>query len=214
MNRKISLILMTIVALLSLITVGFASWIITDSDLAESSGMIVVDDVIKVNNYITCDTDIKKFKFFKTGFVNEDGTINNIGTIEASLNINIYNCKSKFKDSHTLEIDLSLESENLNVFLESENLVITVTIMNGSTPIKTSSFDNDENTVLLTIFDIEDFHNLPDKLTLNVVYTFEIRDTDVMSGKDYFSKTVYPILIRNSFNFVLSAKLTGKVGTN
>ena len=32
-----------------------------------------------------------------------------------------------------------------------------------------------------------------------------------MENNEYFTTTVYPILIRESFNFALSAKLTGKV---
>ena len=57
-------------------------------------------------------------------------------------------------------------------------------------------------------------------ITLKVVYTFTVINTvdtpytEYYKGApyaNYFASTIYPVLLRENFNFVLSAKLTGKV---
>ena len=112
---------------------GFASWTVTDDFSITASGMIVVDDVMKVNDYITCSSDVKKFGFFKTGFVDETGKVSNVGTIETTLTVNIANCKKKFPECNTLEIDLSLESTNIGIFNSEGNSTISIKTKRNST---------------------------------------------------------------------------------
>ena len=193
-----------LLSLISLVSVGFASWTVTDDFSTTASGMIVVDDVMKVNDYITCDSsNLTKFGYFKSGFVNEKGEISNIGTIATSITINISNCKKKFPECNTLEIDLSLESKYLSLFNSVGNLEMNVELKNGEKVITTTNTSGDK--LYLSIFDLRNFKSMSDKVTINVVYTFEIKNIE------YFKTNVYPTLLRQSFNFVLSAKLTGKV---
>ena len=201
---KLTYYLVMLLSLISLVSVGFASWTVTDDFSTTASGMIVVDDVMKVNDYITCDSsNLTKFGYFKSGFVNENGEISNLGTIATSITINIANCKRKFNDCDTLEIDLNLESEYLSLFNSVDNLEMSVELKNGDDVITTTNTSGDK--LYLSIFDLRDFKSMSDKVTINVVYTFEIKNLE------YFKTNVYPILLRQSFNFVLSAKLTGKV---
>lgn len=200
---KLTYYLVMLLSLISLVSVGFASWTVTDDFSTTASGMIVVDDVMKVNDYITCSSNVNKFAFFKTGFVDETGKVSNVGTIETTLTVNIANCKKKFPECNTLEIDLSLESEYLSLFNSVGNLEMNVELKNGEDVITTTNTSGDK--LYLSIFDLSDFKSMADKITINVVYTFEIKNIE------YFKTNVYPILLRQSFNFVLSAKLTGKV---
>ena len=126
---KMKFYLVMFLATLSLISVGFASWVASEGMTAYTSGMIVVDDVMKVNNYITCDSgNITKFGFFKTGFIDKNGNISTIGTIEAELSVNIKNCKSKFGNCNTLQVVLNLESESLEIFNVKDKLEMNIGI--------------------------------------------------------------------------------------
>ena len=201
---KLTYYLVMLLALISLVSVGFASWSVTDDFSTSTSGMIVVEDVMKANDYIVCDSsNVTKFGFFKTGFVDSVGKISNIGTISTTLTINIDNCKKKFSDCNTLEIDLSLESEHLSIFNSVGNLEMSVELKNGENVITTNNTSG--NKIYLSIFDLSGFKSLYNEVTISVVYTFEIKNNE------YYTTTVYPILLRETFNFVLSAKLTGKV---
>ena len=201
---KLHFYLSMFLATLSLFSVGFASWVVSDNAIASTSGMIVVDDVLRHNDYITCGSGgITKFSYFKTGFVDKEGNISTTGNIKTNLTIKIENCQDKFKDCNTLEVHLSLESKDISVFNSPENILLTVEIKNGEDIIATSSSGILDN-MHLAIFDISGFQSLNDDIELSVVYTFTILN------QDYYTTQIYPILLQNSFNFVLSAKLTGK----
>lgn len=217
--NRINFYLVMFLAALSLVTVGFASWTITDDFSTTTSGMIIVDDVLKVNDYITCEGNVKKFGYFKNGFVNEiDGNyeVSNVGYIEATLTINIAKCKTKFADCNTLEIDLSLESTDLGIFNSVGNSSIAISItnvtdVNNPKTITLSSEPTSSGSLYLAIIDLKNYKTLPNEITLSVVYSFTSMDSKEKPYTEYFSKEIYPILLREGFNFVLSAKLTGKV---
>ena len=222
---KLTYYLVMLLSLISLVSVGFASWTVTDDFSTTASGMIVVDDVMKVNDYITCSSNVKKFGFFKTGFVDEAGKVSNVGTIETTLTVNIANCKKKFPECNTLEIDLSLESTNIGVFISEGNSTISLKISditNGNDkeiPINEDYLTSSEK-LFFAIIDINNFQSMASPITLKVVYTFTVINTiDTPYTEyykdapyaNYFASTIYPVLLRENFNFVLSAKLTGKV---
>ena len=197
---KMQCTILIILACLSIMSVGFASWVtINDSDIT-ISGSIVVDNVLDSNNYITCN-NIQVFKYFKTGFVSDDNKIVNTGYISFDLVINNKTCKENFKDDQNLDISLQLESNNLNLF-HSDIISMEVKKNNETRP---HLFSNDNNICVLPIT-ITNFHSDSDTITLHIEYVFTILNTEK------FSNEVYPILITDNFNFALSAKLTGSVG--
>lgn len=225
---KLTYYLVMLLSLISLVSVGFASWTVTDDFSTTASGMIVVDDVMKVNDYITCSSNVNKFAFFKTGFVDETGKVSNVGTIETTLTVNIANCKKKFPECNTLEIDLSLESTNIGIFNSEGNSTISIKVIditsNDSSEHRDIPLNNgspiSSDTLFLAILDLKNYQNLSSTITLKVVYTFivtntvDIPYTEYYKGApyaNYFASTIYPVLLRENFNFVLSAKLTGKV---
>ena len=218
---KMKFYLVMFLATLSLIRVGFASWVASEGMTTSTSGMIVVDDVMKVNNYITCDSgNITKFGFFKTGFIDSDGNISTIGTIETKLNVNIKNCKSKFGDCNTIAVVLNLESESLGIFNVENKLEMNIGISEEYSNVQIKVEEPTTNTKLhstsfsINYLDSEDESNIDfknidnDTITISVVYTFEIRDIN------YYTTTVYRELLENDFNFILSAKLTGEEDVN
>lgn len=189
-----------ILAFLSIMSVGFASWVTANDSSFSFNGSIVVDDIQDNNNYITCN-NLKIFKYFKTGFVDENNEIVKNGSISFDLVINNKNCKTKFTDSTDLEISLQLESNNLNLF-HSDIISMEVKKDNATQNPLLSS----DQTICVLPITITNFKQERDTITLKIEYLFTI------TNLDEFSNTVYPILLTNDFNFVLSAKLTGSVG--
>lgn len=207
---KLTYYLVMLLALISLVSVGFASWSITDDLSTSVSGMIVVDDIMKVNDYITCDSNnLTKFGYFKSGFVskNEDDkyVISNEGTITTSIEINVDNCKKKFDNSESLQIYLYLQSDYLSSFYnEYMEMRIELKYKDNTNPISSMQvYDNDLHS---TNFNINISEKNVSNITIDVIYTFRIIDNE------YFSQYVYPVLLRDNFNFVLSAKLIGEGG--
>ena len=193
-----------ILATLSLVSVGFASWIASESISESVNGLIVVEDVRKVNEYITCSSeDITMFRFFKTGFVNSDGSISTTGNITANLTIDLDTCESEFSDCNTLEVQIDLMQENFALFNSQGNLTKTVIVKKGSETIASLTTTNE--TMCVTTFDVPITSG---DVEIQVVYSFTIENLD------YYKTNVYPKLLNDEFNFILSAKLTGKKVTS
>ena len=193
-----------ILATLSLVSVGFASWIASESISESVNGLIVVEDVRKVNEYITCSSeDITMFRFFKTGFVNSDGSISTTGNITANLTIDLDTCGSEFSDCNTLEVQIDLMQENFALFNSQGNLTKTVIVKKGSETITSLTTTNE--TMCVTTFDVPITSG---DVEIQVVYSFTIENLD------YYKTNVYPKLLNDEFNFILSAKLTGKKVTS
>ena len=82
-------LLLTILCLLSLVSIGFASWTITGDDEEEfMSGSFSTDNVIYSKEYINLNTDkgegnsgISCFKYYEKGYLDNDGYISNYGYI-------------------------------------------------------------------------------------------------------------------------------------
>lgn len=204
--------LVIFLATLSLISVGFASWVASNGMTTSTNGTIIVEDVLKVNEYITCSSgDITNFSFFKTGFIigkDSDGKsiISTTGTITAKLSLNIENCKSKFSDCNTLEIDLSLESDYIALFNSGTDSSISFEISDNRFEI-----DNEYITLspYVKIMYLDNFNSISDDIEVTVTYTFKV-------DQEYYKEKIYPALLEDDFKFILSAKITGivKEGNN
>ena len=199
-KMRIKYYVVILLATLSLTSVGFASWMVSDSITSSTSGLIVVDDVLKVNDFITCSSeDINKFSYFKNGFVNDDGCISTTGNITTYFKIDMNECKNEFSDCNTLIVELNLQQEDLKYFNQINLLTYEVKVKQNGIIIPSTTTSNDS----LSITTLE----LPITTGMTEIviqYTFTILNID------YFKTTIYPLLLNKNFNFTLSAKLTGK----
>ena len=193
-----------ILATLSLVSVGFASWIATETIYESSTGLIIVDDVLKVNDFITCSSeDITEFSFFKTGFVDEEGNISTSGKIASLLTINLDACENEFKDCDSIEVQFSMLQEKLSLFNDAVNISYTASVMQGENEI--SSVTTSNANLCVTTFEIPLSGGV---IQVLITYTFTIENVD------YYKTNIYPLLLKDDFNFTLSAKLTGKKVTS
>ena len=202
-SMRLKYYIVILLACSSLISVGFASWVIGIPTQTELSGMIEVEDVIKSSDYITCSpSDITTFSYFKTGFVNANNEITNVGTISANVAINVESCKNKFSRANALEVNFVLNQDNLIAFSSESNMRYSVIVKIGDNEI--SSITTSNNSMCLTSFVINNLQTLTENVNVTVIYTFEILN------QDYFANNVFPIIDDNGFEFTFSAKLTGK----
>lgn len=211
-RNKVHFYLVMFLATLSLFSVGFASWVASEGMTTSTSGMIVVDDVMRYNEYITCSSGkITDFSYF--GFVDIEGNISTTGTLTTTVTVIMDTCNEEFNDCDTLEVNLILESDDL-ALLNNDKIVFTpkvYTIYEGEGSEKNqeltgvnSSINPNDDTIYGLIFNLPLDESTVD-LELTLVYTFTIQE----NGFDYYSQTVYPALKDENFNFAITAKLTG-----
>lgn len=198
---RIQCTILIILACLSIISVGFASWVTTtDSIISSVSGTIQVDDIIESNEYIT-EVTPTNLKFYKTGFVSKDGEIRNFGSMNIKLTIDIDKCKSTFNTAKSFNLYLTTTySDNYNLFNDPTNLPVVISI-SEDTVNKLASYDistiGNECTSKIVINDLTS-----SKVVITVNFTFT-------NHKSSFTD-LYNSLKQSTFKF--SAKITGNDG--
>lgn len=112
MKIKYMTILLCVLMSFSLISFGFASWIITGSDITSLNGFVNTEQVMKSDECIAIlnENDIT-LKYSPTGFVDENNFITNVGVISIKYRIDLNQCKNYFAENYnSLVVTLSLES--------------------------------------------------------------------------------------------------------
>ena len=203
-DLRIKYFIFSILAMLSIISVGFAAWVSTSESTSTTiEGMIKVDDITSTNAFISCD-NISKFGIFKTGFVSDDGSITNEGIINIPLTIMIDHCKEKFSNYKNILIEINMKYDNLKILYPMSN---------GPTSLKAKQDNNDiqiwnNDISCIAKFYIKNFNSISDsEILTNIQFIFTINDTS------YFLSNIYPTLISDYFNnkfiFSFCANLTG-----
>lgn len=124
-------LLLTILCLLSLVSIGFASWTITESDEEIVYGSMHTDNVINSAEFIQLDTTlgdianpgISCFKYQETGYLSEDGSyVTDTGYIYTYYVLDLEKCYNLFSsefNSIVLTINLGYANNvttDLNLF--------------------------------------------------------------------------------------------------
>ena len=134
MKKKFIVILVTILGLLSVFSVGFASWIVTkpmESYTSDETINTVVYEAYDNAKYIEIK-DFTLFEYYNTGFVNNNTEITNTGKVIIDFKFNVNEYKNYLLSqgiaeqeifNETIVIDLMLKqnssTENLNLFNSS-----------------------------------------------------------------------------------------------
>ena len=207
MKNRFKYYLIMILSCLSLIGIGFASWIVAVDIEKNITGTINVDDVLNGNDYLEC-TNFTSLKYFTDWFVRDDNKLTDTGTIKAIFKINNKSCKTRFgKDGvNDLNIMLTLSRNNLYIFNEADKMEMGVIIKQGDTKLTCN------NTVpadaaydrYYTSFNIPNFRSASDEIVIEVTYTFKIINST------HYTQTVFSELYRNQTEqFKISARITG-----
>lgn len=185
-----------ILAFLSIMSVGFASWVTAnDSPISSIEGSIQVDDVIESNEYIT-NVSPTKLKFYKTGFVTNEGSISQTGTMSIELTIDIKKCKETFKDVTSLNLyfTTTYSDDSFNFFNDPTNLPVTIKVSDDSLISNDIAVNGNE-----CISKIEIKNLAQDTKTITISFT-------ITNNLDSFT-TIYNSLKNSKFTY--SAKITG-----
>ena len=181
---------------LSLISIGFASWTISNDVKIKDDSIIIVDDVMKYNDYLSYT--LTPFSYYKTGFVSNTGELTNDGIISVELVVNIDNCKTKFTSS-SLELELTLRTigaDTVNLF-NNADLPLTVSI-NGT--VLNDSQVTKNNTSAVTKYVINDLS----QSSLTLRFEYKLTKDDSLN----FQEIIYNTFYNKEVYFGLSAKIT------
>ena len=180
-SSKLKYYITMILISLSLISIGFASWTI-------SNDVKIKDDSITLT----------PFSYYKTGFVSNTGELTNDGIISVELVVNIDNCKTKFTSS-SLELELTLRTigaDTVNLF-NNADLPLTVSI-NGT--VLNDSQVTKNNTSAVTKYVINDLS----QSSLTLRFEYKLTKNDSLN----FQEIIYNTFYNKEVYFGLSAKIT------
>lgn len=149
-------LLLTILCLLSLVSIGFASWTITESAEEMVYGSMHTDNVINSDEFIRLDTSkgdienpgVKCFEYKEFGFLEEDGTnVTSTGYIYTYYVLDLEKCYNLFaSEFKSIELTINLKyadfvNTDLDIFKEDDTeegrrkLTATITCeTNGFSP--------------------------------------------------------------------------------
>lgn len=207
MFSKFKAFLILVLALLCLISIGFASWI-TSTDLVHKTlnSQIVVEDVLKYNDYITIN-EVDIFDIYATGFVDKEKNISNTGKIAANFTVELEKCFNKFTSVDKLNFSIILEtSNNTNLF---KNMSLTSNIhLNVDNILYQPLLNMDDTSRKFTNTFGESFSNISfelakgkDIVNVSLEYQFTLND-----NTDF--KDLYEMLNADSFSIAIRARFS------
>ena len=190
-DLRIKYFIFSILAMLSIISVGFAAWVSTSENTTINiNGNIKVDDITSSNDYIKCN-NLEMFQFFRNGFV-KDNKLSKQGDIIVSLS---FQNLSKFVIHQELNISLFLEYDNLNIFKKnSQWLQTTVAIKDQNNNLLNNiSFSYVSDTTLEVTFQVDKNLISNNELNYTLIYSFSY-SSDMYN--ESFRVEMYPTLIK------------------
>lgn len=202
-----TMIILTL-CMLTLVSVGFSSWIVTTpSATIDADGYLEADSIIDNRNYIT-NTASTEFEYTELGFM-KDGVFSKVGEMTVTYEIKLANCKQYFIDlgeectSLTLEVKTKYSDDISATYNIFNNEILEVTYNVGTDYLHEgliSTNDTNQNISKITLTD----------LTNNSFYiTFKYSFT--VNPGTTFKNSVYSGLLQNNQGkeiFAFSAKLT------
>lgn len=199
-SSKLKYYITMILISLSLISIGFASWTISNDVKIKDDSIIIVDDVMKYNDYLSYT--LTPFSYYKTGFVSNTGELTNDGIISVELVVNIDNCKTKFTSS-SLELELTLRTigaDTVNLF-NNADLPLTVSIVYSlNATVLNDSQVTKNNTSAVTKYVINDLS----QSSLTLRFEYKLTKNDSLN----FQEIIYNTFYNKEVYFGLSAKIT------
>ena len=206
MTHKAKLTIIAILSCCALLSMGFASWVISQPAAPElSSGKITVDNVINSNEYFKLANDPQGLDYTTIGFsasLNSDNRYKD--TLVVTYSLDLDKCRELFGNVSVLsEISLGYNiTPAANIFAQNHNFVsATVTSTNSGL---VASYER--------TLSAADAYNLQFRLDLSgrassaqitITYTFDLVDND-----NYETYIYNPFTKDAELKFEFSAKLT------
>lgn len=186
MKFKFMTLLLCVLMSLSLISYGFASWIITDGDFMQFNGSVYTEQVTNSDDCIKIlNPESITLKYSPTGFVDKNNFITNVGIISITYEINLENCKYYYGENYnSLQVVLSLESNyaNYNLFKTISSVTTGTDVQYSSDVIDITEFDvssksvtgKDDNMYILTFTINNILSSSENSVSFSVDYLFNV----------------------------------------
>ena len=202
MKNKIQLIIIAFMGCITLISVGFAAWIVAKPfEPVNDSFDIVVFEPMDNAKYIEI-VESEVFDYYNTGFVENDSVITDTGKVTVKFNLKVSAYKESFENSTGMTIELLLKHASNNsgyyMFVEDSPFSFTPTV--SEELVGTLNSTTTTKGCLLTI----DLDSLPSN-DVSFTVTFAVN----FSGTyEEFKANVFPYL--PGVRFAVEAKITSK----
>lgn len=202
MKNKLIGMIVSLLMLVSIISVGFASWQLGYGEASNSiSGSFNADDVVQSNQYINVPVPTA-LKYNKDGFI---GTNDRYTSSIVCENIAVYvaNSLAKFKGIQEIELIINLdyidlEASDMNIF-ESQYLTVYLdgVLLNEDKITRTETGIRIVDSILISDYE-ED--NIPSIVYKKIEYKFELTD-------EFFTSDTSPLWTKSAPVFTMKSSL-------
>lgn len=233
MLTKGKITLFMTLCLLSLVSIGFASWTITEGPKEEQMlGSMMTDNIINSAEFISLNTEYGRlndknektgvdwFDYEQTGYLDEAGTFTDTGHIITYYKIDLQKCKVFFENYDSLKVTLTIcyannNNTDLNIFAnhDSKNPEYLgnrkfESFVNISDINYTSSSKLDGKKYVIDIY-FNDFIENYNYDGTNQYLEFDIKYTFFATTGPYFNQFIYRYLYGDQIEFSINAQVTG-----
>ena len=212
---KTKLTIVTFITFILIISVGFASWVLINP---VSSVNDSIDVIVYESGYECKYLEIKEsesFDYYNTGFVENNATITDTGSITLQFLLKLDDLKEDFntddllKGTNNISMYITLKYSDLvtpgyNIFGNS-NTPINCSVSDPRISIAETSNNSEGMNVVL---DINNINSISDG-TIDFTVTYKVGIADNLQDPHiYFKETVFPHL--KEMKFAIRAKVEGK----
>ena len=206
MKRSIILFISIIFVFVTIISVTFGMWTISNSNGGFQNFISKAEKAINTNEFIYYDTTkgngegIDCFSYYKTGFLNSDGSLSTKGTLKVYYIIDFDKAKQEFGEYDNLNLYISLQNGNnsnstkFNSFLQ--NVTTNVYKNSETTPLTITNYS------ALITFTKDQLNSLSGTQTLEISFEFSASTTG-----SSFESNIYNNL--KDINFKVETKAEG-----
>lgn len=226
LNKKSINILLGL-CLLSMISVGFSSWLVNETGMIDNpnaDGSVETENVVSLGDLVYLDTTqgdnnsgVKTFKYKVNGYLNDLGNVSDRTKFACYFTIDLQKTYDEFSSYSGLELDLSLGyvdgvSTSFNFFkADGSNTRITPSVVCSYTKTVSPSVVNETLPSLDTVVTfpdiLEQYHN--GSIARYAYFSVEY-ELFAVTG-DYFKDNVFAHLEHDAIELNLGILMTGKV---
>lgn len=193
MKRKYILMFMYLLTSVCIFSIGFSSWTIVQNATIDTSGNIIAEDIVSINNYIKL-TNQTNLRYYKTGFVTADNQVSKTGYMTVEYEIDVVNCKVLYEEYSSLNVIVYLDTINYNIFDDTSVSFELVDSNDQVIHVNSSSLNDSKHQVEFSLNNVlsEDYSS--------TTYSFEITYYFTVDTYETYETNIYPNIAKVKFN--------------
>ena len=193
MKRKYILMFMYLLTSVCIFSIGFSSWTIVQNATIDTSGNIIAEDIVSINNYIKL-TNQTNLRYYKTGFVTADNQVSKTGYMTVEYEIDVVNCKVLYEEYSSLNVIVYLDTINYNIFDDTSVSFELVDSNDQVIHVNSSSLNDSKHQVEFSL------NNVLSEEYSSTTYSFEITYYFTVDSYETYETNIYPNIAKVKFN--------------